>query len=782
MIVAMESAYTGLTQEEAEQRLKKYGPNVIERRKKRTAIQIIIEQLLSPLITILIVAAIISWATGSGADAAVILGIIAANTAIGTYQELKAEKAMEELQKLTAPKARVIRDGKIVEIPAKYVVPGDLILVSAGDIVPADAVVVESHGLQVNESLLTGEAYPVEKHACSKGVSKGCQEVSAMIFAGTYAVRGSARALVVATGRSTKMGEIGALLDEDYGKSAAQEEMDRLGRYISAIVLGIAAVVFSILYVKGTGLLTAGLVAIALAVAAVPEGLPVVVTITMALGARSMAEDGVIVRRLSAIQDLGTTDTICTDKTGTITENRLRVAEFHGDPEVRALAGACTDPNAEDPVDSAVAAWSGGESQQTQIIKPFSEEWGYMEAEAQYGGRSWRVIKGAPESVLSIIPSVENGRKIIEIARAMAERGLKPIAVVATDGSEYKLGAIGLQDPIRPGVREAVERARAAGIRTIVITGDHPETARAVAEAVGIPADRVVTGEKIDAASDAELRALVERVNVFARIRPEQKLRIVTALRANGHRVAMTGDGVNDAPALKAADVGIAMGTGSDVAKSAADVILSNNGYENIVHAIMWGRRVINNIKSSVTYLLSANTAEVVGVFVGSLFDWVIMRPVQILWLNLVSDGPPSLALTTDPAPKNVERMRPGEFAHIITGDALLRHIILFGTTIGLALVTIYALNAENVAVAQTAVLTGFVIMEAVRMQTVRGSPIWTNRLVFWTVLGIIALQLALVYTPAGSILGLVPLGATDLLEIGAVVAAVYAMSRFFSI
>ena len=736
-------------------------------------------QLSSPLVLILIVAAAISAATGESTEAIIIIGIVVANTAIGTYQELKAEHAIEELERMAAPRARVLRDGRIKEIPAREIVPGDVILLSAGDVVPADAILIEANGLEVDESILTGESYPVEKRPWT---GRRAPDNSEQVFAGTSVIRGGGKAVVVATGRKTRMGKIGKLLEAEYGESSAQREMRRLGVQISRIVLAIAVIVFLALYARGTGLETAAMVAIALAVAAVPEGLPAVVTITMALGARAMSKDGVIVRRLSAIQDLGSLDVICTDKTGTITENRLRVVEFWGDQQIRNLAGACTDGSAKDPVDLAIREWSTGKKTYVRIVRPFSEEWRYMEVVARDGNQEWHGVKGAPETILSIIPRAKHGRKIIEISENFARRGLKPLAIAAWSGDAVLLGVVGLQDPVRAGVRDAIERAKRAGIRTVMITGDHPETARSIAEEVGIPAKRVLTGEEIGGMDDAELQGVVETVSVFARIPPEQKLRIVEALRRNGHRVAMTGDGVNDAPALKAADVGIAMGNGSDVAKSAADVVLSNNGYEHIVKAIMWGRRVINNIKSSVTYLLSANTAEVVAVFTGSIFEWVIMRPVQILWLNLVSDGPPALILTTDPAPRNVERMKPAEFAQILSKGDLWKRVILFGTILGIGLVLIYALNAQNIAVAQTAVLTGFVIMEAMRMQTVRGSPIWTNKLLAVTVGAIIALQLVLVYTPAGTVLGLVPLGAGDLAEIIAVVLAMLGMSRFFSI
>ncbi len=791
----------GLSTDEAKERIGRYGKNVIEKKKVRTPLEILISQFKDPLIYVLIVAAGISALLGEMSDFILITVILVFNGIFGFIQEYKAEKAMEALLKLAAPTAKVVRNGKTVEIPASELVPGDVVVLSEGDIVPADIRIVEAKGLMIDESMLTGESVPVEKTEKAVREDAPLQERKNMAYMGTLVVRGHAKGVVVATGQNTEMGKIAeSMQTTEETKTSLEVELERLGSFLTKLIAAITVLVAAILLIRNPsweGAVNAVLTGVSLAVAAVPEGLPAVVTITLALGVRQMAKRNALVRKLKAVEALGSVDVICTDKTGTITENKMRVEEVRGDVKKMAEIGyfchSLDDSGKGDPTDIAIFEWakSIGEFKGKKIGEiPFDSERKRMSVVVERNGKKYVYTKGAPETVLSLCSLKPSEReKIAETVDALAANGLRVLALAwkewDNDHPEMNLrfaGLVGLLDPPREDAIRAMKVAQEAGIRVVMITGDHARTAEAIGRMIGIDG-RVVTGEELDRMSDEELESIIEEVGIFARVSPYHKPRIVEALQKKGHRVAMTGDGVNDAIALKKADIGVAMGSGTEVAKEASDIILLDDSFATIVAAIEEGRRIFRNIKSFVVYLLSANLAEVVAVFSGSLFNYIILKPVQLLWMNLLTDGPPALAISADPAPPDIMKQPPRR-----RGEGLLTErdkkvrIYAFGTLLGLAILGIYLLNAGDEAVARGAVLTGFVVLEMVRLDVVRDVPIWRNKYLLATVLGVLALQLVALYTPLAGFLHIAPITAADWAEILAIAALIYVVARVMKI
>ncbi|MCI9310458.1 MAG: cation-translocating P-type ATPase [Lawsonibacter sp.] len=700
----------GLTGREAAQRLEKYGPNQLAQPQPPGLLLRILGQLKDPMILVLLAAAALSLAASGGEDwldGVIILVIVVVNGVISITQEDHAQQALEELRRMSSPQATALREGAPRKISATALVPGDVILLEAGDQVPADARILECSRLQADESAMTGESLPVEKEArgaLPENTPLGDQVN--MLIAGTLITAGRGTALVVATGMDTQMGRIaGLLLDSGEGDTPLQKRMGEISRSLSFLCLAVCAVMFGVGLFQGKGLLDMFLTAVSLAVAAIPEGLPAIVTIVLALGVQRLAARNAIVKKLPAVETLGCAGVICSDKTGTLTQNKMTVQQVWLPPGTRRrdamLAGTlCSDARLEwkagaptasgDPTEGAlvVAAARDGVDQNRELEHlsrvadiPFDSTRKLMTTIHTDRSGGWTAfVKGAPDVLLGRCvrtakgPMAQSDRaRILAANEEMAGKALRVIAVARRELSALPqnpqpsevereltfLGLFGLMDPPRPEVRAAVARCHLAGVRPVMITGDHRATAVAVAKELDIarPGDWSVTGAELDFMPQELLESDIEKFAVFARVSPEHKMRIVQAWQKRGRVVAMTGDGVNDAPALKAADIGCAMGkTGTDVAKGAADMILTDDNFSTIVAAIEEGRGIYSNIRKAIHYLLSCNIGEIFTIFAATLlgFGQMPLVPVQLLWLNLVTDSLPALALGVEPVEEGV--------------------------------------------------------------------------------------------------------------------------------
>ncbi|SFL32507.1 Ca2+-transporting ATPase [Halogranum rubrum] len=807
----VDSDTNGISTDEAERRLEEVGANEITSEEGRGALEVLVSQFTSGLVLILVGAAVLSVAVGHVVDAGLITIILLANGVFGFVQEYRAEQSLEALRKLAAPNVTVHRDGTRQEIDITEIVPGDVLVLEQGDAVPADARVVESASLQVDEAPLTGESVPVEKLTGELDSETPLAERENMVYRGTTVTRGRSKAVVVETGMATEMGTIATELAEaETRQTPLQHDLDRLGRRIGFGVVVLSALVVPFLVFRGTALLSAALAAISLAVAAIPEGLPAVVTLTLALGVQQMADENALVRTLPAVESLGSVDVVCTDKTGTLTEGQMHVARLWVHDEVidesfdpdddrvgtlLRIGALCNDADDErgEPTEQAlrqaaieagidVAALRNDTPREDEV--PFSSDRKRMATVHTDRIR----VKGAPEVVLERSTHVLTACGVVELDNATRNRIREQVETFADDAlrvlafadkptddggdPEDNLVFVGLQgliDPARPEVADAIAETHIAGINVKMITGDNRLTARAIGREVGIESD-VLTGPELDAMDDAELRERVKDVDIYARATPSHKVRILRALQDDGRTVAMTGDGVNDAPALKNADVGIAMGVrGTDVAKQASDIILLDDNYATIKNAIRRGRTIFDNVWKFVAYLLSANLAEVLLVFVASLFGYLILPAVQLLWINLLTDGLPALALGADSASGDVMRREPRESADgiidrpmtaLMGGVGLTTTVVLLGvmflTLDGAPEVTPYAMSM---------VFTGFVVFEFAKLYVVRwsrGTSPLTNPWLAGAVLASFVLHLSVLYTPLNQYFGTVPLSIGD--------------------
>ncbi len=802
--------YKGLSSIEAQKLLEEYGPNELKRTKKVSPVKIFISQFTSPIILLLIAAAIISFAMGylpgqesNTVDTTLILIIVFASGIAGFVQDYKAEKAVAALQKMAQPKAIVIRDGRQIQIPSSQVVPGDILILNAGDVIAADAVVLETAKLKVNESALTGE---------SKAVTKKEKD---HVFKNTYVYVGEAVAKVVATGMKTKIGQIASKLQEiKEEKTPFQDEMASLSKKLVYLTVGIIIVtlIFSVFkYSLYESLLTS----ISLAVAAIPEGLPAVVTLSLALGASIMAKENSLARKLSTVESIGAVDVICTDKTGTITKNEMTVTKLYTSEEMDAnhlkfsrstkqlllCGGLCNDAemNEEgnyigDPTEIALLKISkkyiddeiNSFSRVDEV--PFSSERKMMSVVVKKKGSKDLLVysKGAPEVLIKKCTRIfEDGKtrritqkdkkKILSQNKKFASAGLRVLGFAFKQTKSKKnvesgLIWIGLQamiDPPHPEVKDALVKCRTAGIRVIMITGDSPITASAIAREVGLESKGVLTGDQLKKMSDYELEEKLNNdYNIFARVDPFHKLKILEILRKN-KRVAMTGDGVNDALAIKRADVGIAMGiNGTEVAKQASDMILLDDNFATIVTAIKEGRRIFDNIRSFVDYLLTTNTAEVMLVLLATIFltlKYPILLPVQLLWINLLTDGLPALALGVEPPRKDIMNEKPRKKGEPILNRQLMWLIGAIGTkkTI-LVFLTFFLALPFGVDVARTTLFTGIILYEFVRIGAIKymNKQSWlSNKWLLAALGGSVVAQLVILYTPLNSYFHIVPLG-----------------------
>lgn len=777
----LDSTPKGLSDKEAKERLKKYGPNELERKKGISPITVFINQFKSPLIYLLIAAALASYLIGHVFDSIMILAIVLLNAILGFNQDWKAEKAIEALSAMFKRKARVIRDGKDSIIWASDLVPGDVIILEAGFEIPADARIINNADLRTNEASLTGESLPISK--TEKTMARGTRlpERANMMFAGTVAVNGWAKAVVVETGMSTELGRIAGLTQvTEKRKTHIEEILESIAKKLIIIFLILSASVSAIGIALGRDLFQMILTGIALAVAAVPEGLPAVVTITFALGLQRLSRVNTLVRRLPATETLGAITYIAADKTGTLTKNEMTVKKIFVDGklvdvggtgyslkgkfsqrtnslkkllEIGALCNHASVAENEvhgDPTEAAliVSAAKAGifreELDKRHYILgeiSFSEKRKMMSVITKdHDGGAIVNNKGAPESVLSRCSHfLLNGKvkkldkktreQILDENEKLAHKGYRVLGIAyknikkwdgGKDDAEQKMVYVGSQamiDPVRPEAVEAIKTARRAGIHVTIVTGDHKSTATEIAKEVGLlTEDRIaVDGAELEKMSDDELTEKIDRIKVFARVTPEQKMRVLGILQKRGEIVAMTGDGVNDAPALKKADIGVAMGiSGTDVARSTAEIVLADDNFVSIVKGIGEGRGMLINIKKFVYYLLSSNLAEVFILFFGMLLNWpLILFPVQLLWINLVTDSVTALSLGVDPKPKGVMRQPPRD-----PNEKILSNKTLLGLGAIAAIKTIIILSlfsselSESEALARTMAFVGLIMLE----------------------------------------------------------------------
>ena len=851
----------GLSEQEWRRRLERYGPNRLAEAKRPGPFALFVKQFADVMVLVLIAAALVSFALGERVDALAIVAIVAINALLGFVQEAKAERSLAALKEMTAPVSTVRRMGQRVETPAAHLVPGDVLLLKEGDRVPADARLLSSTSLAVDESPLTGESVPVKKDADWLGAPAAeLAERKNMLYMGTSIVKGRAEALVVATGMQTQIGDIASLIagaqDEE---TPLQRRLAHLGRALVLLCLGTVALVFAAGVAAGLPVYQMFLTAVSLAVAAIPEGLPAVVTVALALGVQRMIRRSAIVRRLPAVETLGCASVICSDKTGTLTRNQMTVirlylpsgeVEVSGDgyepvgsftreggpvdPTERELkdalrvAALCNDAALVrtgrgargrkgyrilgDPTEGAllVLAHKGGEAllgpwQRARRLGeiPFDSDRKRMSVAAAVEGRRYILVKGAPDTILErstrvngpggIRPLTAAERAVWqERADAYAAQALRVLALAykpllpgeeAGSASEERwerdlvfAGLVAMMDPPRPGVAQAVARARRAGIRTVMVTGDHPKTAAAVARQIGIPADRCVTGKELDRWSDAELAQQVERVSIFARVSPRHKLRIVRALKSRGHVVAMTGDGVNDAPAVKEADIGIAMGAGgTDVTREAAAMVLADDNFATIVAAVEEGRGIYDNVRKFIRYLLACNTGEVFVMLFATLLGWPLpLTPVQILWMNLVTDGLPAMALGVDPPEPDVMQQPPRRPGESVFSRGLHLKVIVRGLLIALASLAAFGLGAfmgapegaDPLAYARTLAFTTLVAAQLLYVFQCRSErrslmeiDLAGNRWLVTAVAASLAMQLVVLYwPPAAAVFQTIPL------------------------
>ena len=712
------SSHEGLDVNEAEKRLLKHGKNKLAEAKKDSLIKRFFAQMKDPMIIILLCAAAISGVLAvsegeSFADVIIILAVVIVNAALGVYQENKAEKAIEALREMSAASSKVMRSGKIHTVHSEDLVPGDVVLLEAGDAVPADGRIIESASLKIEEAALTGESVPVDKtaDALTAAGEVPLGDRTNMAYMGSTVVYGRGVMVVCATGMDTEMGRIAdALSQAKEGQTPLQIKLNQLSRVLTYLVLGICAAVFAVQIARAGGfefeaVLDSFMIAVSLAVAAIPEGLAAVVTMVLSIGVTNMSKRNAIIRRLTAVETLGCAQIICSDKTGTLTQNKMTVTDFFSSDEKRLSAAMALCSDAElsgdgevsgEPTEAALVQWAASLGLKKPELKEKAPR--FMEAPFDSGRKMMSTLhhahegivqftKGAPDIVIDRceyyledgkpVPMTEEYRqKIFAANKAMADRALRVLACAerrwdappesaAPQYLEQKLcfvGLCGMIDPVRPEVRAAIEECEAAGIRAIMITGDHVDTAVAIAKELGIlhEGERAVTGLELSAMSDEEFEKVFRSISVYARVQPEHKTRIVKAWQNAGYVTAMTGDGVNDAPSIKTADIGVGMGiTGTDVTKNVADMVLADDNFATIVGAVGEGRRIYDNIRKAIQFLLASNLSEVISIFAATLLGFTILQPVHLLWINLVTDCFPALALGMEKGERDIMRRSP---------------------------------------------------------------------------------------------------------------------------
>ncbi|NLL35963.1 MAG: HAD-IC family P-type ATPase, partial [Fretibacterium sp.] len=704
----------GLSREEAAERLSRHGPNKLKEEPRKSLLAMFIAQLNEPLVLILLVAALVSALVGEVSDAVIIGLVVLLNAVIGVSQESKAEKSMEALKKLSTPRAYVLRGGETVETDSEELVPGDVVVLDAGRFIPCDLRLLETASLRVDESALTGESVPVEKDAtlvCEPDMPLGDRRN--MVFSSTLVVAGRGRGVVVGTGMDTEIGRIAGMLGEKEEKTPLQKKLAETGKVLTLVALGVCAVMFVVGALQGRPLFEMFMTAISLAVAAIPEGMPAIVSIVLALGVQRMARKNAIIRKLPSVETLGAVNVICSDKTGTLTQNKMTVMKFYVDRkiipaselDVRDWTGLllmealmlCNDATSDgetgtgDPTEIALidAGLRHGLDAEALNIEhrrvdelPFDSDRKLMSTVNVYGDTFYVMTKGAADALLERSThimiegrprplSAELRQEVLAAAEAMSDDALRVLGVAWKKlGSEPLeeteltfLGLVAMIDPPRLVVRDSIDICKKAGIATVMITGDHRQTALAIARDLGIAEteEETATGAELDAMDETELIRRSGSLRVYSRVSPEHKVRIVKALKVAGNVVSMTGDGVNDAPSLKAADIGVAMGiTGTDVAKGASDMVLTDDNFSTIVAAVEEGRNIFVNIKKSILFLISCNLGEIAALFAAVLLGWPApLLPIHLLWVNLITDTFPALSLGVDPGDPDVMNLPP---------------------------------------------------------------------------------------------------------------------------
>ena len=812
----------GLSTAEVERRARVYGPNQVREQRRRPAWRMLLDQFTDFMILVLIAAAIVSGLIGDPEDTVAIIVIVILNGVVGFVQEYRAERAVAALRLLAAPTTTVRRHGSVESLPAAQLVPGDIILLEAGQIVPADLRVLEAVRFKVDEAALTGESVPAEKATAPLGGRDlPLGDRVNMAYKGTVATYGRAMGVVVATGMQTELGKIAALLSEDAGRrTPLQQRLAQFGQRLALAAIVICAIVFGVGLLRGEPVVLMFLTAVSLAVAAIPEALPAVVTVSLALGARRMVKQRALIRRLPAVETLGSVTYVCSDKTGTLTENKMRVEQVYAD---EAFASAAHVPNASaepwrtlytalalsndatrndrnellgDPTEVALfraAAAAGFDKTALSASAPrvgeipFDSSRQCMTTLHRHAGAVVSFTKGAPERLLTRCQTALRAagetplqaERVLAQAEEMAANGLRVLAVACRSWADLPgelspdtvecgltfVGLVGLLDPPRAEAREAVTLCKSAGITPVMITGDHPATARAIAARVGIAAAdaSVVSGQALGRLSADVLREQVEQVRVYARVAPEQKIRIVKALQEQGEFVAMTGDGVNDAHALKQADIGVAMGmTGTDVAREAADMILLDDNFATIVAAVREGRRIFDNTRKFIRYAVTCNSAEIWTIFLAPFLGLPIpLLPIHILWINLVTDGLPGLALAAEPHERGIMQRPPRPPQESIFAHGMWQHIIWVGLLMGaVSLLTQAWAYHTSSAHWQTMVFTVLALSQMGHVLAIRSERdslfrqgVWSNRPLIGAVLLTTALQLVTIYLPSANVI-----------------------------
>jgi len=728
------SSENGLMESEAKKRLEENGKNRLEAAKGKSIFRRFMEQLADPMIIILLAAAAVSGVLaamepeGEFVDVIIILAVVIINAVLGVYQESKAEKAIEALQEMSAATSKVIRDGKVQIVHSEDLVVGDVILLEAGDAVPADARILESASLKIEEAALTGESVPVTKFIDIINLSEGQKDVPLgdrknMMYMGSTVVYGRGKAVITATGMDTEMGKIAdALTQAEEGQTPLQRKLAGLSKILTWLVLGICVIVFAVQILRAGSFnfevaLDSFMVAVSLAVAAIPEGLAAVVTVVLSIGVTNMSKRNAIIRKLTAVETLGCAQIICSDKTGTLTQNKMTVVDFFGEDEAH-LATAmalCNDAEIDnegvvtgEPTEAALVVWANKLGLNKNNLKvqftrageaPFDSGRKMMSTVHHTENGLVQYTKGAPDVIIGKCDYyLENGKavpmtqeyidKILEANKAMADKALRVLACAErvwdqlpseydADVLEQKLcftGLCGMIDPVRPEVKDAIVECRGAGIRPIMITGDHVDTAVAIAKELGIITEGTyaITGSQLNEMDDEQFEKEFMNISVYARVQPEHKTRIVNAWRKAGYVTAMTGDGVNDAPSIKSADIGVGMGiTGTDVTKNVADMVLTDDNFATIVGAVEEGRRIYDNIRKAIQFLLGSNMSEVLTIFIATLIGIKIFEPVHLLWINLVTDCFPALALGMEKAEPNIMRRKPRDAKAGIFADGM---------------------------------------------------------------------------------------------------------------
>jgi len=832
----LSSRRSGLAEAESKTRLLQYGPNALKGKKKTPPLIVFLRQFLNPLIYVLLVAAVISIIVEHFLDAWVILGVLFLNAVIGFIQEARAERAMEALMNMAAPQARVRRDGNIRVTSAKDIVPGDILLLETGDKVPADARLIEISNLKVNEAALTGESVPVDKYTKALGGTLPVADRKNLLYMGTIVTYGRATAMVVSIGMSTEMGKIATGIQEVKPEpTPLQENISKLSKYLVFVFLGVCGLLVGVGLLRGLAWLEVFLLAVAAAVSAIPEGLPAVVTVVLAIGMRNMARRNAIIRKLVAVETLGAATVICSDKTGTLTLNQMTVRRLYIDGQWLEVSGEGYAPQGEfrrdgqvisaggdpalslhlrigalcndalltcehdfcsiygDPTEGAlvVAAAKAGmnkEKLEKNLPRldeiPFQSEKQYMVTLHPADGGRVAYVKGSPEKILSlskyrwqgseVVPLTDaDARSIVEASNAMAGEAMRVMATAYVElprelenledkdiqGNLVFVGLAGMADPPREEAKEAVKLCRDAGIKVVMITGDHRVTAESIAQQLDLPSGKSITGAELQNMTDEELVRQVEDISVFARIEPLHKLRIVNAFKSRGHVVAMTGDGVNDAPALKAASIGIAMGiTGTDVAKEAGDMVLADDNFASVVAAVEEGRVIFNRLRNVIFFLLSTNIGELLALIITILFvGQAPLLAVQIIWVNLVTDTAVAVPLGLEPKVGNELKQPPRHPKVGLLFPGLLFRIGFLGILMstGIFLIFNWAQARMSLEEARTVAFCSLVAFEWFRAFNARSDEytvfrlgVFRNRVLLGSLSLAILLQLAVIYVP----------------------------------